>query len=74
MILDYKLSEDIIEYLHSKTKLSKLEIRSVHFSGYYNNLLTIRIIHTSGRQMSLDMPIGKILKTLRIIRLEELGI
>lgn len=81
-VIDVGITKDVIEYLHSKTKLSYYHIEMVKFirmTGHVENnlLITIQLhmsINNSFRQMSLDITKKKLTKLKRSLILDKIGI
>lgn len=83
-VIDVGITRDVIEYLHSKTKLSHYNIKMVNFvrkfQPYANSdiLITIQLDmvneKSKSRQMSLDIFEKKLKKIKRNIILDKIGI
>lgn len=84
-VLDVGITKDVIEYLHSKTKLSHYNIKLVNFvkktySTFPSSdvLITIQLDmfneKSNSRQMSLDITEKKLKKIKRNLILDSLGI
>jgi len=83
-VIDVGITREVIEYLHSKTKLSHYTIKVVNFvrkfQPYTNSdsIITIQLDLFSGklgsRQMSLDVTEKKLKKVKRIVILGKIGI
>jgi hypothetical protein len=83
-VIDVGITRDVIEYLHSKTKLSHYNIKTVNFvrkfQPYANSdiLITIQLDmvneKSKSRQMSLDILEKKLKKIKRNLILDKIGI
>jgi hypothetical protein len=83
-VIDVGITRDVIEYLHSKTKLSHYNIKMVNFvrkfQPYANSdiLITIQLDmvneSSKSRQMSLDILEKKLKKIKRNLILDKIGI
>jgi hypothetical protein len=83
-VIDVGITREVIEYLHSKTKLSHYNIKMVNFvrkfQPYTNSdmLITIQLDmfneKSNSRQMSLDITEKKLKKIKRNLILDKIGI
>lgn len=83
-VIDVGITRDVIEYLHSKTKLSHYTIKTVNFvrkfQPYTNSdiIITIQLDmvnkSSKSRQMSLDILGKKLKKIKRNLILDKIGI
>ncbi len=83
-VIDVGITREVIEYLHSKTKLSNYTIKMVNFvrkfQPYTNSdiLITIQLDmfneKSNSRQMSLDITEKKLKKIKRNLILDKIGI
>jgi hypothetical protein len=83
-VIDVGITREVIEYLHSKTKLSHYTIKMVNFvrkfQPYTNSdiLITIQLDmfneKSNSRQMSLDITEKKLKKIKRNLILDKIGI
>ena len=81
-VIDVGITRDVIEYLHSKTKLGHYNIKMVNFVRKFQPytdsdvLITIQLdmLNEKSRQMSLDITEKKLKKIKRNLILDNLGI
>lgn len=77
-VIDIGITKEVIEFLHGKTKLSKMKINNVFLIRHYKNSITIKLEMTNDksryRQMSLDIKESKLKETKRNLVLEKIGI
>lgn len=77
-VIDIGITKEVIEFLHGKSKLSKMKIDNVLLRRHYKNSITIKLEMTNDksryRQMSLDITESKLKETKRNLVLEKIGI
>lgn len=77
-VIDIGITKEVIEFLHGKTKLSKMKINNVFLIRHYKNSITIKLEMTNDksryRQMSLNITESKLKETKRNLVLEKIGI
>lgn len=77
-VIDIGITKEVIEFLHGKSKLSKMKIDNVLLRRHYKNSITIKLEMTNDksryRQMSLDITESKLKETKRNLVLGKIGI